>query len=89
MTRMFVRHRVNDYAAWRKVYDEFTPTRVRMGVKDHAVYQAADDANAITVWHDFDTLEAARAFANSDELREAMGRAGVAGEPDIWFTNPV
>ncbi len=88
MIRMFVRHTVNDYAAWRNVYDEFTPTRENMGVKGHAVYQAVDNPNGITVWHDFDSLEAAQAFRNSSELRDAMARAGVSTEPDIWFTSP-
>jgi hypothetical protein len=31
-------------------------------------------------------MDAAKAFAGSSELREAMGRAGVVGQPDIWFT---
>ena len=86
MIRMFVRHTVNDYTAWRKVYDEFTPTRESMGVKGHAVYRADDNPNGVTVTHDFDSMEAARAFANSAELRDAMSRAGVNAEPDIWFT---
>jgi hypothetical protein len=88
MIRMFVRHKVNDYAAWRKAYDDFDATRNSMGVKGHAVYQAAGDPNDVTAWHDFDSLEKAQAFAGSNELREAMGSAGVASPPDIWFTTP-
>ncbi len=88
MIRMFVRHKVSDYAAFRKVYDDFQPTAKRMGSTAEAVYQAADDPNDITVYQDFDSLETAQAFASSNDLREAMGRAGIAGEPDIWFTNP-
>jgi hypothetical protein len=37
------------------------------------------------VWHDFDTAEAAQAFASSDKLRNVMQQAGVQGEPQIWF----
>lgn len=85
MATMFARHEVNDYAQWRQVFDEFDPTRQRMGVTGHAVYRAADNANDVTITHDFATLEAAQQFASSDELREAMGKAGVAGEPTIWF----
>ena len=88
MTRMFVRHKVNDYAAWRKAYDDFDATRNSMGVTGHAIFQAADDPNDITAYHDFDSLEKAQAFAGSSELRQAMGNAGVASEPDIWFANP-
>lgn len=88
MVRMFVRHKVNDYAAWRKGYDDFEPARKSMGVTGHAVYQLVDDPNDVTAYHDFDSLEAAQAFAGSDELRNAMQNAGVASQPDIWFTNP-
>ncbi len=44
-----------------------------------------DPANKqdVIVLHRFPTLEQAQAFAGSDELREAMTRAGVAGAPRI------
>jgi hypothetical protein len=47
-------------------------------VSRDAVYQSVDDPNDLTVWHDFETLEAAQEFASSLRLREAMASAGVA-----------
>ncbi len=38
MVRLFVRHPVANYAAWRKAYDEFDAQRRTMGVTAHAVY---------------------------------------------------
>lgn len=87
MVRMFVRHKVEDYVKWRKGYDDFESTRQGMGVRGHAVYQLAADPNDVTAYHDFDSLEAAQAFAGSNELRNVMQDAGVASQPDIWFTN--
>jgi hypothetical protein len=87
MVRMFVRHSVNDFATWKASYDAFDGKRNGMGVRGHAVFQAVDDPNDVTAWHDFDSLEAAQAFAGSPQLREAMAAAGVAGPPDIWFTS--
>ncbi len=86
MIKMFVRHTVADYAAWRRIFDDFAPTQKALGVTDKAVYQAADDANDITVTHDFATLEAAKAFMGSTELKAAMHEAGVITAPTIWFT---
>lgn len=86
MVRMFVRHEVADYAAWRTVYDSIDSARASLGVTGHAVFTAVGDPNDVTVWHDFASLEAAQSFAGSAELREAMGRAGVQGKPDVWFT---
>lgn len=89
MIRMFVRHPVADYTAWREVYDAFDAERTEMGVSAHGVFRAVDDPSDLTVYHDFDSVEAARAFADSTRLREAMVEAGVMGEPLIWMTEPV
>jgi hypothetical protein len=64
-----------------------TGCRGAKGVKAQSVYQAADNPNDITVTHDFANLEAAQAFAKSDELKTAMHGAGVVGAPTIWFTH--
>jgi hypothetical protein len=89
MIRMFVHHHVNNFSAWKKVYDEFDPKRRTMGVTGHAVYQTAGDDNDVTVSHDFKSLDEAKRFATSEDLKAAMSRGGVAGKPDIWFTNPI
>jgi hypothetical protein len=88
VVRLFVRHRVDDYRAWRQVYDAFDSQRGPLGVMGRAEFQSVDDPNDVTVWHDFADLERARAFASSDNLRDAMQKAGVRGQPEIWFVNP-
>jgi heme-degrading monooxygenase HmoA len=88
MVRLFVRHNVDDYEAWRRVYDEFDAQRGPLGVKGDAVFRSLDDPNDVTVWHDFDSDDAARAFVASSELRDAMQQAGVRGEPQIWLVSP-
>ena len=86
MIRLFVRHPVADFAQWKQAYDDFDEERSGMGVTGHAVFQAVDDANDVTLWHDFESMESARAFMESARLKEVMEGAGVAGEPKIWFT---
>jgi quinol monooxygenase YgiN len=87
MVRMFVRHAVADFDAWKKVYDDFD--RESLGVTGHAVYRSVDDPNGVTVWHDFEDASVAKGFAQSKQLHEVMERAGVVGEPTIWFTEQV
>ena len=84
--RMFVRHEVADYAAWRKVYDGGGAKMRRGGVTSQAVLQSADNPNDVTVTHDFKTVEKAKEFAASAELKATMKSAGVKGTPQIWFT---
>jgi ABC-type sugar transport system substrate-binding protein len=84
--RMFVRHEVADYGAWRKSYDAFAPTQKKLGVTYQAVYQSTDNPNDVTVIHDFHTLAKAKSFAASAELKAAMEKSGVKGAPQIWYT---
>jgi len=87
MVRLFVRVNVDDYETFREVYDEFYGERVALGVMGDAAFQLVDDPNDVTVWHDFETAEVAKAFASSDALRNVMDRAGVNGEPQFWLTS--
>jgi hypothetical protein len=55
---------VIDSAAWRKAYDAFDAKRREMGVTGQVVYRTIDDANDVTVTHDF-----TNAVASSPDLR--------------------
>jgi quinol monooxygenase YgiN len=85
MVTMFAKHTVNAYNTWKSAYDDLGATRAKMGVTGAAVYRDPNDKNVLIVTHNFDDLESALAFANSKDLKEAMGHAGVAGRPEFWF----
>lgn len=87
MIRMLVRHSVENYTTWRKAYDAFDAERKKMGVIGDDVYQALDDPNDVTVYHDFRTRKLAESFAASKRLKDVMKGAGVKGQPKIWFVN--
>lgn len=82
---MIVRHRVGDYAAWRSVYETVEDLRQQHGCFGAEVLVGPDDKEDVFVFHRFPSLDQAKAFAGSADLREAMGRAGVAGPPRIEF----
>lgn len=86
MATLIARHRVNDYSAWRSVYDSVDDLRQQYGVTADEVLVDPADKQDVTVLHRFPTVEQAEAFAGSAELKEAMGRAGVAGPPRIEIT---
>jgi hypothetical protein len=89
MATLFVRHEVEDFAAWKKIYDDFNAERETMGVTGHGVYQAEGHPNDVTVYHHFETMDEAKAFVQSSRVREVMTAAGVRGEPSVWFTTRV
>jgi hypothetical protein len=80
---LIVRHQVQDYSAWRPVYDSLEDLRQHYSCSGAEVMTAPDDKNDVFVIHRFPSLEAAGAFAGSSELKDAMGRAGVTGAPRI------
>ena len=84
--RLFVRHEVTDYAVWRKVYNDFGKTRRKLGVTAQAVYRSAENPNDVTVTHDFNSMEQAKAFVASPDLKAAMDKAGIKGAPQLWIT---
>ena len=86
MFRLFIRHKVRDFDEWRAGYEAGAHLRDQNGVVGHGVHTGIDDPNDITVWHDFETREAAEAFPGLPELTEAMDRIGVEGVPDVWIT---
>jgi quinol monooxygenase YgiN len=89
MATMFVRHQVNDYANWKRVYDGIASVRKEKGVTGASVYRDANDPNTIVVTHQFKDLNAAMAFAHSEDLKSAMAKAGVNGAPEFWFTEDI
>jgi quinol monooxygenase YgiN len=86
MATLFVVHDVKDFSTWKQAYDAFDDERQSMGVTGHGVYQAEGNANNVTIYHHFESMDAAKAFMQSDRLREVMMEAGVEGEPKVWFT---
>ncbi len=89
MATLFVRHNVSDFGQWKKAYDQFNAERKTMGVTGQGVFQADGNPNDVTVYHEFETMQAAKTFAGNPRLQEIMKNAGVVGDPNIWFTTRV
>lgn len=45
--------------------------------------------NEIVILFEWDSLEKARKFAQSEDLRKTMQRAGVIDKPDLYFLDEV
>lgn len=89
MATMFVRHKVSDYGNWKRAYDEFASVRKEKGVTGASVHRDANAPDAMIVTHQFKDMNAAMAFADSEELKSAMANAGVSGPPEIWFCEDI
>ena len=78
---------MKDYATWKAGYDDHGPTRKAAGCQGTVVYRSADDPSEVVVLLEWDSVENAKQFAGSDELRETMEQLGVSDQPDMYFLN--
>jgi hypothetical protein len=85
MPALLIRHRVTDYAAWKRVFDEQRSTRWSNGCQGGQVFRNADDPGELLILLDWDDLRRARFYSQSDELQESMKRSGIADDPDLWI----
>ena len=85
MPYLLVRHKVTEYVNWKSVFDAHCVTRQANGSRGGQLFRNASDSNELVVLLEWDNLEKARQFAQSEDLREVMQRAGVVDQPDIYF----
>jgi hypothetical protein len=82
---MLVRHKVADFANWKPVYDAHLPARQEAGLKEEHPFRNAEDPNEVLLLFSMEDVDKAKAFAASDDLREAMNKAGVSDKPNVYF----
>ncbi len=89
MPYLLVRHKVEDYAKWKRAFDEHAATRQTGGSKGGQLFRSSDDPNEVVGLFEWDDLEKARQFVQSEDLRQAMESAGVSDQPDIYFLDKI
>lgn len=87
MTHIMIRHRVDNYEAWKEVFDNFADVRKASGEKSFLIFQPEGDSDNLHLLFEWDTPENARKFLESSELKNAMRKAGVSEPPEIRFLN--
>lgn len=87
MAHVLVKHIVNDYAGWKKVFDNFSDFRKQSGEKSFQIFHPGDNPNNLTLLFEWDTEQNAETFLGSTELKTAMQNAGVTEEPNIQILN--
>jgi heme-degrading monooxygenase HmoA len=85
MPALFIRHTVADFHAWKPRFDEHGVARRANGSLGGRVFHGADDPTEVLVLLEWDDLDRARLFVDSDDFREAMVRAGTTGPSDLRF----
>jgi heme-degrading monooxygenase HmoA len=85
MPYVLIRHKVEDCKRWKPAFDAHGTTRKASGSKGGRLLRIAEDPNEVVILLEWDNLQKARQFAQSDDLRNTMQRAGVVGKPEVYF----
>ena len=75
------RIRVADYVTWKKNFDASDEHRKQAGEKSYQLFRAADDPNDLTLLCEWQSVEQARQFLESPELRQMQTESGVMEMP--------
>jgi hypothetical protein len=77
MATIFRRVRVADYDRFREVYDAGTPAREAGGMRNEEIFRNPNDPNDVLIMSTVENVEHARAYGQSDEVRERQRAAGL------------
>ena len=89
MTYVLVIHKVEDYNKWKPVYDEHGAVRKANGSKGAFVFHNANDPNELVVITQWENLEKAKNFTEAEDLKLAMQKGGVKGQPAVYFLEEI
>lgn len=85
MSHVLIIHEVEDYPAWKKIFDEAAAIRKEAGERSYQVLKYQDDPNRIVHFSAWTSLARARAFFESPRLVQIRKEAGVKAPEFIYL----
>jgi quinol monooxygenase YgiN len=89
MVHVLVRHKVSDFTRWKELFDSALNARMHAGELGFRLFQSVTDPRDVTLLLDWDSVEHARQFMGSDDLKTKMQAAGVVGTPEVQYLEDV
>ena len=88
MQHVLIIHEVEDYPAWKLIFDRAADIRKNAGEISYQLLRYDNDANNIVHFSEWSSLEGARRFFESQELVKIRQEAGVKA-PDFIYLNEI
>ena len=85
MVFILVKHKVEDYSKWRKLYDGHKSSRIRSGMLSEKMFRGVNDPTEIYMLFKWDNIINAKIFYQSEDLKKTMENAGVMTMPETSF----
>lgn len=70
--------KVKDYSKWKPIFDEYAAIRKKHGSKGGRLLRTADNPNEPVVLLEWESLEKAKKYTQSDEIKKAFQQGGVS-----------
>ena len=84
MQYVLIIHEVEDYPAWKKVFDNAAGIRREAGERSYQVLKYESDSNKIVHFSSWTSIQDAKAFFESPKLVQIRKEAGVKA-PDFIY----
>jgi hypothetical protein len=85
MHYLLCKHKVADYARWRRVFDSHAEAQRQAGLYVLHVLRDTADLNLVVMLFRVDDLDKAKAFTQAPSASQAAKTSGVIGTPEILF----
>jgi len=85
MAYVLVRHKVSNFARWKRGYDAHLPARRKAALRQKALLRGVRNPSDVVILFRAGNLKKAKAFVSGPQLRKVMKDAGVVGKPEITF----
>ena len=82
---VIVTHPVKDFDAWKIAFDQFEQLRKEAGELTAVVLRHADDANTVSVLNTWTSIDAAKTFITSEEIKKEWGRPVSLHHPHLFL----
>ena len=89
MVNVLVRHNVVDFPRWKQTFDSHLSMRKAGGELEFRIFHSHTNPTDLFVLCVFETLEMAKRFFASENLKKGMADAGVTGAPEVIFLDEV
>jgi quinol monooxygenase YgiN len=82
---------VEDFAEWKSAYDieEGAALRKQGRMESYQIFRFKDNPNKIVHLSQWDNMDDAHKFLQSEELKKANQQSGVTGMSDIYYIEEV
>jgi heme-degrading monooxygenase HmoA len=84
MNFVLITHEVDDYSVWKVGFDEASGLRKQAGEIEFQVLRLEDDPNTVIHFSRWQSLEQARNFFESDNVKEIRENLGVK-DPEFTY----